>query len=74
MRAWGSTIASLPRLLRERHEIQARRRIGAGEFARALTAELDSPFLGPAGRSRALGVVLRGYWALVLTVLGGRRR
>jgi N-acetylglucosaminyl-diphospho-decaprenol L-rhamnosyltransferase len=74
VRAWGSTIASLPRLLRERREIQARSRIGTGEFARALTAELDSPFLGSAGRSRALGVVLRAYWALVLAVLGGRRR
>lgn len=74
LRAWGETLTALPRLLRERREIQARRTVGAGEFARALTAELDSPFLGAAGRSRALAVVLRAYWAVVLALIGGRRR
>ncbi len=71
--AWRQTAASLPRLLRERRLIQARRRIGAGEFARSLSADLDSPFLGPVGRSRALTVVLGAYWALVLAALGARR-
>ena len=74
LRAWGGTLAALPRLLGERREIQARRRVGAGEFARGLSAELDSPYLGAVGRSRALGLVLRGYWALVLTLVGGRGR
>jgi N-acetylglucosaminyl-diphospho-decaprenol L-rhamnosyltransferase len=74
LHAWGATLAALPRLLGERREIQARRRVGAGEFARALSPELDSPFLGAVGRSRALGLVLRSYWALVLVLLGARRR
>jgi hypothetical protein len=72
--AWGETAGSLPRLLRERRAIQARRTVGAAEFARDLTARLDSPYLGAAGRSRALGLVLGAYWALVLALLGGRRR
>ncbi|MGH2986893.1 MAG: glycosyltransferase family 2 protein, partial [Solirubrobacterales bacterium] len=74
LRAWGETLIAMPRLLRERRQIQAGRAVDAGEFARALTAELDSPFLGAPGRSRALGLVLRAYWAVVLALLGGRRR
>jgi N-acetylglucosaminyl-diphospho-decaprenol L-rhamnosyltransferase len=72
LRAWGETLAALPRLRRERREIQARRTVGAGEFARALTPELDSPYLGIAARSRLLVVGLRGYWAVVTAILGGR--
>ena len=71
--AWAQTLAWLPRLLRERREIQATRRIGAAEFARSLSAELDSPFLGAAGRSRVLAVVLGAYWSLVLGALDARR-
>jgi GT2 family glycosyltransferase len=72
LRAWAETLTALPRLLGERRAIQARRAVSSREFARGLSAELDSPFLGPVGRSRALGLVLRGYWALVLALLGGR--
>jgi GT2 family glycosyltransferase len=74
LRAWSETAGSLPRLLQERRAIQARRTVGAAEFARDLTARLDSPYLGPAARSRALGLVLGAYWTLVLALLGGRRR
>jgi hypothetical protein len=73
IRAWGETLAGMPRLIRERRAIRATRRVGAGEFASGLVAELDSPFLGRVGRSRALGLVLRAYWAIVLALLGGRR-
>jgi hypothetical protein len=69
LRAWGTTLIWLPRLLRERRAIQSARRITAGEFAAGLTAELDSPFLGAAGRSRALGAVLGAYWGLVRRLL-----
>ena len=72
LRAWGETLVALPRLLGERRAIQARRRVRSGEFARGLRAELDSPYLGAAGGSPALGLVLRGYWTLVLALLGDR--
>ena len=71
LRAWGETAVWLPRLLGERRRIQAARRIGAREFAAALTPALDSPYLGRAARSRALGLVLGAYWALVRRLLGG---
>jgi len=70
--AWLDVARSLPRLVRERRAIQARRRVGSGEFARHLVAELDSPYLGRAGRSRALRAALRAYWSLVSALLGAR--
>ena len=68
--AWGDTLRAAGRLLRERRRIQASRTIGAAEFARALTADLASPYLGRAGRSRALRGALRAYWSVVLRLLG----
>lgn len=60
----GADVArSLPRLLRERRVIQAERVVGAAAFAEAcLTADLDSEYLGAAGRSRPLRALLRTYW------------
>jgi GT2 family glycosyltransferase len=77
LRAWADTLRWLPRLLRERRRIRAAPTIGAAEFAAALTAELDSAYLGAAGRSRLLAVLLRIYWRAVLGLLrlgevGGR--
>jgi GT2 family glycosyltransferase len=63
--AWADTIRAFPRLLGERREIQRHRVIGAGAFARSLVAELDSPYLGAAGRSGLLRGLLRGYWRVV---------
>ena len=75
LRAWGETLAALPRLLGERRAIQAARTIGAGEFAESLTASLDSAYLGRAARSRLLAAVLGGYWSLVRLLVGvGRGR
>jgi len=74
LRAWGELASALPRLLGERREVQGTRAIGADEFARALTPELGSAYLGAAGRSRPLAVALRGYWRIVLVLLGARRR
>jgi GT2 family glycosyltransferase len=71
--AWGDVLRSAPRLLRERREIQSRRAISAGEFARGLTAELESPYLGRAGHSRALRAGLGAYWSLVMALLGASR-
>jgi hypothetical protein len=56
-------------LLRERRSIQARRKVSAWEFARWLTPELSSPYLGPIIEVRALQLALRAYWALVMAVL-----
>ena len=73
MRAWGETLLWMPRLLGERRRIQAARAISAGEFAAGLTAGLDSPYLGRAGRSRLLGAVLGAYWSAVCRIVGARR-
>lgn len=59
----------LPRLLRERRQLQARRAIGAAEFAALLTPDLDSPFISPLARSLPARLVLRGYWRLVRLIL-----
>jgi GT2 family glycosyltransferase len=67
--AWGDVTRALPRLLRERRAVQAGRVVSAGEFARALTPALDSPYLGAAGRSRALAFALRAYWGAVRFLL-----
>jgi GT2 family glycosyltransferase len=68
--AWGDTLSSLPRLIGERREIQARRSVGAAEFARAFTADLDSHYLGAPARSPLLRTLLRGYWSAVVALLG----
>jgi GT2 family glycosyltransferase len=67
--ATGDTLRALPRLLRERRAVQQTRTIGAAAFARRLTPDLDSPFLGRAGRSAPLRWALRAYWRVVVGVL-----
>jgi GT2 family glycosyltransferase len=69
-RSWRDLIAWLPRLNAERRGIQARRSITAGEFARILTPDLESPFLPNAVRSGPARAALRAYWRLVLVLLG----
>src|SRR5262249_29844856 len=68
--AWGEVVRDLPRLLRERRAIQRTRTVGAGEFAARLGPDLDSSYLGAAGRSRILRSVLRGYRRALLALLG----
>ncbi len=60
----------LPRLLRERRQIQATRTVSAARFAASLTADLDSPFIGSFARSAPVRLALRGYWRLVRLLLG----
>jgi hypothetical protein len=67
--AWVDLVRWLPRLLRERREIQARRAISAGEFAAELTSELSSPYLGRLAEAAPLRWALRAYWSLVLGLL-----
>ncbi len=68
--AWGDTLRALPRLLRERREIQATAAIGAGEFAGALTPALASQYLGRPAASPLLGGLLAAYWRVVRRLLG----
>jgi GT2 family glycosyltransferase len=70
--ATGDVARALPRLLRERRAVQGGRVISSAEFAAWLTPDLDSPFLGPVGRSTIVRWGLRTYWRLVLSAL--RRR
>jgi GT2 family glycosyltransferase len=67
--ATADTLRALPRLLRERRAVQATRTVGAAAFARALTPDLDSPYLGRAGRSAPLRWALRAYWRVVTAAL-----
>jgi len=69
LNAGVDTARSLPRLRRERREIQAGASISAAAFARTLTPDLDSAYLGRATESRVLRTLLRSYWSLVLLAL-----
>jgi GT2 family glycosyltransferase len=62
----GQVLRALPRLLRQRRRVHADACVSAGEFARHLTAELDSPHLN---RAALLSPLLRLYWRAVLTLL-----
>jgi GT2 family glycosyltransferase len=69
LRANREVLAALPRLRRERREIQASAAIGPREFAELLTPDLDSEYLGRAARSRLLRVILRSYWRAIRVLL-----
>jgi GT2 family glycosyltransferase len=60
----------LPRLLRERREVQATSSVTSAEFAAWLTPDLDSPFIPAFARSLPARLALRGYWRLVRFLLG----
>ncbi len=60
----------LPRLLRERREVQATRTVSAARFASWLSADLDSPFIGATARSTPVRFALRAYWRAVCLLLG----
>ncbi|HET7053507.1 MAG TPA: glycosyltransferase family 2 protein [Solirubrobacterales bacterium] len=59
----------LPRLLRERRQVQATRTVTAAEFAAWLTPDLDSPFIPTAARSVPARILLRSYWRAVRLLL-----
>jgi GT2 family glycosyltransferase len=70
LRADVEALTWLPRLLRERREIQRARAVSPGEFANALTADLDSPFIPAVARSAPARLALRAYWKLARMLLG----
>jgi GT2 family glycosyltransferase len=72
LRSIADVARALPRLRRERRDIQAGRSVSALEFARHLTPDLSSAYLGRASELRWLRAALRAYWRLVLRALGGR--
>jgi N-acetylglucosaminyl-diphospho-decaprenol L-rhamnosyltransferase len=69
LRADREFLAWLPRLLRERRELQRRRTVSAAEFASWLTPDLDSELISPLVRSAPARLLLRGYWRLVCALL-----
>ena len=72
--AVGDGLVALPRVLRERRAIQARRAVSAAEFAAALTPELSSPYLGRVAAARPVRWALRAYWSVVRALLGAGSR
>ena len=69
LRAQAAVIRALPAILARRRHVQSTRVIGAADFARRLTADLDSPYLGPLAEIAPLAATQRAYWALVLRLL-----
>jgi len=69
LRAQGAVLRGLPSMLRRRAAVQAASTVSAREFARALTAGLDSPFLGPAARLKPLAAAQAAFWRLVCTAM-----
>jgi GT2 family glycosyltransferase len=67
--ATGEVARWLPRLLRERRQVQAARTVGVAEFAAWLTPDLDSPFIPAVARSAPARLLLRTYWRAVRFVL-----
>jgi N-acetylglucosaminyl-diphospho-decaprenol L-rhamnosyltransferase len=59
----------LPRMLARRRDVQALRGVSTREFARALSADLDSPHLGPLAQLAPLVSLQRAYWSVVLRLL-----
>lgn len=67
--AIGEVVRWLPRLLRERREVQATRTVSAAEFAAWLTPDLDSPFIPTIARSAPARLLMRAYWRTVRRLL-----
>jgi GT2 family glycosyltransferase len=67
--ALSEVVRWLPRLLRERSQIQATRTVSTAEFASWLTPDLDSPFIPALARSAPARLLLRSYWRAVRLLL-----
>jgi GT2 family glycosyltransferase len=59
-------VASLPRLMGERRQIQRTRAVSVLEFAAPMRSDLSSPYLGRFARHPLIASVLRWYWRAVL--------
>jgi GT2 family glycosyltransferase len=74
LRAQAAVIAALPAILARRRKVQADRAVGVADFARHLSAELDSPYLGRLATISPLARAQRAYWMAVLRLLSLDRR
>ena len=74
LKSYRDLVRWLPRLRREREEIQLARRITPRQFADLLTPELDSPLIPEFARKGVVKAMLRAYWRLVLSAVGSGRR
>jgi N-acetylglucosaminyl-diphospho-decaprenol L-rhamnosyltransferase len=71
--AIAEAVRWLPRLLRERRQIQATRTVSASELASWLTPDLDSPFIPNLARSTPVRWALRFYWRAARLLLQAGR-
>jgi N-acetylglucosaminyl-diphospho-decaprenol L-rhamnosyltransferase len=70
LRAQAAVLRDLPRIRVRRREVQAFRSTRAKQFARHLSARLDSPYLGSVATSGPVAATQRVYWKTVLQLLG----
>jgi N-acetylglucosaminyl-diphospho-decaprenol L-rhamnosyltransferase len=70
LRSQAAVLRSLPAMLRRRRAIQATRRIAPRDFAGALAASLDSPYLEGAANVPGVDAIQRRYWRAVRAALG----
>lgn len=69
LKSYRDLIRWLPRLRRERRQIQAASRIAPREFADLLTPDLDSPLIPAFARKGLVKGALRVYWRAVRALL-----
>jgi N-acetylglucosaminyl-diphospho-decaprenol L-rhamnosyltransferase len=67
--SWVDVLRWLAWMPAERRAVQRETRAGAREFARGLSSQLDSPFLGPLAASAPAGAASRAVWTVVSLVL-----
>jgi GT2 family glycosyltransferase len=72
LKSYRDLIRWLPRLRRERAQIQSARVIPASQFADLLTPDLDSPLIPEFARKGLVRAMLRTYWRVVRTLLARR--
>ena len=69
LKSYRDLIRWLPRLRRERSQIQSSSRVTPGEFANLLTPDLDSPLIPAFARKGLVRAALRAYWRAVRLLL-----
>jgi GT2 family glycosyltransferase len=69
LRANAAVLRALPAILRRRRSAQALRAVAPADFAAALSAQLDNPFLGPIADFAPLTTLVNAYWTVVRRLL-----